>query len=102
MTRNTPAELLEKGLITGEQFQKIDPVVSGKTVSVFYELRTLLYLGVMLFAAGAGILIYQNIGTIGHIVSLIVLTLLMLTCFGYAVRHAAGYSHGSVQSPTPY
>ena len=102
MTRNTPVELLEKGLITQEQFQKIGPVVSGKIVSVYYELRTLLYLGVMLFTTGAGLLIYQNIGSIGHIISLIALTILMLVCFWYAFKHEAGYSNGSIQSPTPY
>ena len=102
MTRNTPSELLEKRLITEEQFQKIDPIVSGKIVSVFYELRASLYLGVMLFTSGAGILIYQNIGSIGHIISIIALTILMLICFWYVFKHEAGYSHRPIQSPTPY
>src|SRR5258706_3541688 len=102
MTRQTPRELLEKGLITQEQFQKIEPIVSGKIVSVFYELRTILYLGVMLFTTGAGILIYQNIGSIGHIISIIALTIFMLVCFWYIFKHEVGYSHGPIQSPTPY
>src|SRR5712675_2683546 len=102
MTRSTPSELLEKGFITQEQFQKIEPVVSGKIVSVFYELRTILYLGVMLFATGAGILIYQNIGSIGHVISIIALAMLMLVCFWYVVKHEVGYSHNSVRSPNPY
>src|SRR5260221_3747238 len=102
MTRSTPGELLEKGLITQEQFQKIEPVVSGKIVSVFYELRTILYSGVMLFTTGAGILIYQNIGSIGHIISIVALTILMLACFWYVFKHESGYSHGPIQSPTPY
>src|SRR6267154_2626754 len=102
MTRSTPRELLERGLITQEQFQKIEPVVSGKIVSVFYELRTLLYLGVMLFTSGAGILIYQNIGSLGHIISIIALTILMVVCFWYVVKHEAGYSHEAVQPPMPY
>src|SRR5260221_5297208 len=102
MTRSTPRELLEKGFITQEQFQKIEPVVSGKIVSVFYELRTILYLGVMLFTTGAGILIYQNIGGIGHIISIVALTIFMLACFWYVFKYEAGYSHGPIQSPTPY
>ena len=102
MTRSTPRELLEKGFITQEQFQKIEPVVSGKIVSVFYELRTILYLGVMLFTTGAGILIYQNIGSIGHIISIVALTIFMLACFWYVFKYEAGYSHGPIQSPTPY
>ncbi|MES1221265.1 MAG: DUF2157 domain-containing protein, partial [Bacteroidota bacterium] len=67
MIKGLPKELLDKNLITADQFNKIDPVVSGKIVSVFYELRTLLYLGVMLLATGLGILIYQNIGGLGHL-----------------------------------
>jgi hypothetical protein len=102
MTRHTPNELLEKGLITPEQFQKIEPIVSGKIVSVFYELRTLLYLGVMLFTTGAGILVYQNIGSIGHIISIIAITVLMLVCFWYVYKNEVGYSHEAVQTPTPY
>ncbi len=102
MTRQVPQELLDKGLITQEQFQKLEPIVSEKIVSVFYELRTLLYLGVMLFTTGAGILIYQNIGSIGHIISIITLIILMLVCFWYVVKNEAGYSHGAVQAPTPY
>ena len=102
MTRSTPSELLEKGFITQEQFQKIEPVVSGKIVSVFYELRTILYLGVMLFTTGAGILIYQNIGSIGHIISIVALTIFMLACFWYVFTYESGYSHGPIQSPTSY
>jgi hypothetical protein len=102
MTRHIPHELLEKGLITQEQFQKIEPIVSGKIVSVFYELRTLLYLGVMLFTTGAGILVYQNIGSIGHIISIIALTVLMLVCFWYVYKNEVGYSHETVQAPTSH
>src|SRR5258706_14015063 len=101
MTRYTPRELLEKGLITQEQFQKIEPIISGKIVSVFYELRTLLYLGVMLFTTGAGILIYQNIGSLGHIISIVALTLLMLVCFWYVFKLESGYTHNAIPSPTP-
>ncbi len=102
MTQHTPRELLEKGLITHDQFRKIEPVVSGKLISVFYELRTLLYLGVMLFTTGAGILIYQNIGSIGHIISIIALIILMLVCFWYVYKDEVGYSHEAVKAPTPY
>jgi len=102
MTQKIPPELFEKGLITEEQFQKIETITSGRVVSVFYELRTMLYLGVMLFTTGAGILIYQNIGDIGHIVSLGLLTALMIFCFGFAIKHEMKYSNDRVQSPIPY
>ena len=77
-------------------------ITSGKIISVFYELRTLLYLGVMLFTAGVGILIYQNIGEFGHILSIIALCILTAVCFWYAFKNVAGYSNFPVKAPTPY
>jgi len=35
MTRNTPRELLEKNLITEDQFKRIESITSGKILSVF-------------------------------------------------------------------
>jgi heme/copper-type cytochrome/quinol oxidase subunit 4 len=102
MTNQTPNELFEKGFITEDQYKKIDLITSGKVVSVFYELRSLLYLGVMLFTAGMGILIYENIGDIGHIVSIIALTVLTIVCFWYTFKHALPYTNEQVKSPTPY
>jgi hypothetical protein len=102
MTRETPRELFDKGFITEDQFKRIEVITSGKVVSVFYELRTLLYLGVMLFTTGAGMLIYQNIGDIGHIISIIALSVLMTICYWYVFKHALDYSHGVIKVPTPY
>jgi hypothetical protein len=102
MTTETPKELFDKGLITEDQYNKINVITSGKIISVFYELRSLLYLGVMLFTAGTGILIYENIGDIGHIVVIVALAILTTVCFLYAFRKASAYSHGTVKPPTPY
>ena len=102
MTQETPKELFEKGFLTEEQFRKIELITSGKILSVFYELRTLLYLGVMLFTTGVGILIYQNIGEFGHILSIIALCILTAVCFWYAFKNVAEYSNLPVKAPTPY
>jgi hypothetical protein len=102
MTRRAPHELLRKGLITQAQFDIIEPIVNGKIISVFYELRTLLYLGVMLFTTGAGLIIYKNIGSLGHMVSLAVLTMIMVISFAYTFKREVGYSHQPVKPPTPY
>src|SRR4051812_36303042 len=102
MTSETPKELFDKGLIDEDQYRKIDVITSGKVVSVFYELRSLLYLGVMLFSAGTGILIYENIGDIGHVVAIVALALLTAACFLYAFRNALPYSSATVKPSTPY
>lgn len=102
MTIHTLKELQAKNLITQKQFDWLEPIYSGKVVSIFYELRTVLYLGVMLFTTGAGILIYQNIGDIGHVISIGLLTALMTACFWYVIKNEMGYTHEQIQSPIPY
>lgn len=102
MTQRLAEELFNKGFITEDQYKKIDLITSGQLVSVFYELRSLLYLGVMLFTAGMGILIYENIGDLGHIVSIIALVILTIACFLYTFKHASPYTNEQVKSPTPY
>jgi hypothetical protein len=102
MTTETPKELFEKGFIREDQFRNIDLITSGKILSVYYELQTLLYVGVMLFTTGIGILIYKNIGELGHIFMIISLCILTCICFWYAFRHAVAYSNSVVKSPTHY
>jgi hypothetical protein len=102
MTKGAARELFEKGFINESQFQRIDAITSGKVVSVFYELRTLLYLGVLLFTTGTGILIYLNIGEFGHLLSIVALSLLTGLCFWYALMRAVDYSPEKVNPPTPY
>ncbi|HEY5692111.1 MAG TPA: DUF2157 domain-containing protein [Cyclobacteriaceae bacterium] len=102
MTKDIPQELLEKNLITQSQFERIDQIVSGKIASVFYELRTLLYLGVMLLTAGLGILIYENIGELGHLLSIIDLCLVTHICFWYVFAKGAPFPTDRVKHPTLY
>jgi hypothetical protein len=102
MTRQQLTELREKNFITEEQYQRIYAITSGRIVSVFYELRTLLYLGVLLFSSGMGLLIYDNIGQMGHLLSLGALGIATIACFGYAIWKRVPYTHGQAVAPTPY
>jgi hypothetical protein len=95
-------ELFDKGFIKEDQYNKIEPILSGRIISVFYELRTLLYLGVMLLATGLGILIYENIGELGHLASIIALCVIAGACFWYVLQKALPYSNFKISSPTPY
>jgi len=102
MTKEIPRKLFDQGFINEDQYSKIHLITSGKIVSVFYELRSLLYLGVLLFTTGAGILIYKNIGELGHIISIVALILLTIACFWYVFKKTPAYSNSPVISPTPY
>lgn len=102
MTPRIPKDLFEKGFISTEQYEKIDLVTSGKVVSIFYELHGLLYLGVLLFTGGIGVLVYQNIGDLGHLVSIGLLVVLTVGCFIYIFRKGPAYSNSEVSGPTLY
>lgn len=102
MRTETLRDLLQKGLLKQEQYQKLEPLVGGNIVSVFYELRTILYLGIMLFTTGMGILIYQNIGELGHLLSIIALGVITGVCFWYAFSKGLPYSHQKVNTPIPF
>jgi len=102
MSQSTPEELFEKNLITEAQLKQINPIVKGELVSVFYELRTMLYLGVLLFTGGMGILIYKNIGELGHLLSIIALFAIMLVCFWYVFTRGSSFTVEKVKTPTPY
>jgi hypothetical protein len=95
-------ELRDQNLLTNDQFIRLELLSSKKIISVFYELRILLYLGVLLFTTGIGILIYKNIGDIGHMLSIGALIVVTVICFYYAFKNALDYDHGRVSGPTPY
>ena len=95
-------ELKESNLISEQQFTQIEPIITHQVVSVFYELRTMLYLGVMLFTTGVGFLIYQNIGQLGHILAIIALSILSVGCLIYCFWKGRPYSKDKVESPNPY
>ena len=63
-------ELFEKELLAKEQHDRIEEIESGRLVSVVGDLRALLYAVVLLFTGGVGILVYKNIGEIGHLVAM--------------------------------
>lgn len=83
--------LFEKNLITENQFQEIKTYRALKIFSLHAELRLFLYLSVLLFTSGIGILIYENIDTIGHIAILSLLLIVIVVCFYYCFKNAKGF-----------
>ncbi|HEX8329924.1 MAG TPA: DUF2157 domain-containing protein [Hymenobacter sp.] len=88
------ADLQARGLFLPEQAAAIAAADEARPFSLHYELRALLYLGITLLAGGLGVLIYQNIDSIGHGFIILVIAALMAACFGYAARHRAPFTWG--------
>ena len=85
------------GLISDESFEKIKQ--KQDLFSVHWEVKTLLYLGVLFLTTGLGILIYENIDTIGHKVVLALIAFICTGCFVYCFKTALPFSSGKVKSP---
>ncbi|WP_316790122.1 DUF2157 domain-containing protein [Pedobacter frigoris] len=91
--------LLDEGLITPESYEKIRQKQANLLFSVHWEIKTVLYLGVMLLSTGLGILIYKNIDTIGHQVILLMIAAISAGCFFYCFKHKKPFSKAQVKSP---
>lgn len=70
--------------------------------SIHWEVRTLLYVGVLLLTTGLGILVYQNIDTIGHQFVLAFIALVCTGSFVYCFKHKAPFSTGKVKAPNSF
>nr|WP_315223306.1 DUF2157 domain-containing protein [uncultured Flavobacterium sp.] len=84
-------KLFEKSLITENQYQEINSYRNLNIFSLHAELKFFLYLSVLLFTSGIGILIYQNIDTIGHIAILSILFIIIGVCFYYCFKNSKGF-----------
>jgi len=91
--------LFASGFLTEPQYDAISNIYTKKRFSLFYELRTLLYLGVLLFTTGVALLVYKNIDTLGHQVIIALLMLLMAGCFRYVKKYCVPYANAEVSSP---
>lgn len=94
--------LLQQASLEPEAAEKIRRFEAQKAFSLHWELKTLLYLGVLLLNAGLGYLIYENIDDIGHMVIIALIGAISAGCFWYAFKHRKPFSTGEVVSATPY
>jgi hypothetical protein len=79
--------------------QELDKIKQQQPVSVHWDVRTLLYLGILLVTTALGILVYKNIDTIGHTAIITAIGVLCTACFVYCFKKANTYEHTKVESP---
>lgn len=90
--------LFQQKLISEAELEKIK-VQQQAPISVHWDVRTLLYLGIVLLTTGLGIVVYKNIDTIGHDVMIIVIAIACAGCFVYCLKESKGYSNKKIESP---
>jgi len=94
--------LHSKGLISEGSLENVRTAEKSKLFSLHWELRTLLYLGVLLLTGGLGVLVYKNIDTIGHTAIVIFIAAVSGGCFAYCVKNKHPFSTGKVAAPNSF
>lgn len=91
-------QLNEKEIITSEFAAKVEEYEAEKPFSIHWELRSILYIGILLFSGGIGVLVYQNIDTIGHQAIIAFIAIITIACFVYVYRHRQPFSWHEVDN----
>lgn len=80
-------ELDKQGILPPEQSTQIAEFERTRPVSLHWELRSLLYAGILLLSTGLGLLVYDNFDRIGHGALLAAIAVGCGACFYFAWRH---------------
>lgn len=100
--KNIYDPLFDDQLIDPVQYNFLKQVHTRKIVSLYYELRLILYLGIMLFTGGIGYLVSQNISSFGHLVLMALIGVSIYTCFHYIRKQAKPYANAKVSDDHVY
>lgn len=93
--------LFDKQLITEDQYNQIITYRSLNIFSLNAELKLFLYLSVLLFTSGIGILIYENINTIGHSILISLVLILTAICYYFCFKKAPKFQKEETQFESP-
>lgn len=91
--------LEREGVLTPAQADLPGRTARGELLSIRFELRTLLWLGVSLIAGGVGLLVKDNLDRIGPVTIAIVLGLAAAACLAFIGRGALPFSWRAQPSP---
>lgn len=101
-----PQDILTKlsadHLLTPEEHKRLTQHFYTKSFSIHWELKTILYLGVMLLNTGLGIFIYLNIDTIGHTAIVTIIGFVCTACFAYCYKNRKPFTWQEIVNEHPF
>lgn len=89
--------LFHTGILDSARHDLILNWLRVRPFSVYWELRVILYAGVLLLSSGLGILVYRNIDSIGHLAVIAGMSAVCLATFAWCFRYGQPYSHDKVK-----
>ena len=93
------ARLRADDVLSAGQAALFDRVARRGLVSVRFEIRVLLYAGVLLLTSGVGVLVAERHQQIGPLAIAVGIAVAAVACLLWVARRAAPFSWGEVSSP---
>lgn len=91
---------LEGARILGrKQAALLRRIYSRELFSVHWEVRLLLYAGILILTTGLGLLIAKHFASIGHLALLAAISLGCGICFAYCLRRGGGFTAEQIKAP---
>ena len=87
------------GILGRKQAALLRRIYGRELFSVYWELRLLLYAGILILTTGLGLLIAKHFAAIGHLALLAAIALGCAGCFAYCLRRGGGFSAARVPAP---
>lgn len=100
-TSSVLRQLLDKNVIAPPQYEALEKLEKTRPISIHWEIRTIIGVGISLLTGGLGILIYKNIDTIGHQVIIFLIAVAIVFCGWYVFKKRLPYSNLAVKNPNP-
>lgn len=94
-------KLHQKGFLNDNNLEEIANYQKKGIFSLRSELLLMIYFSIILFTSGIGVIVYNNIDSIGHLAILSANFILMLFCFYFSFKKAKGYSNDEVVFENP-
>lgn len=79
-------ELGKQAILPPEQRTQLATLEASRPLSLHWELRSLLYMGILLLSTGVGLLVYDHFDAIGHGALLAAIAVACAGCFFFAWR----------------
>lgn len=95
-------KLFESSIISDTEKTYIENQLKENPLSLYWELKTILYLGVMLLISGLSYFVYLNLDSIGHVAIILFLTLLCASGFYYGYRNKKPYANSQILHESPF
>ena len=92
-------DLEQSGVLTQGQAALLRRIYGRELFSVHWELRVLLYAGILTLTTGLGLLLRKYFASVGHLALLGAIALGCVGCFATCLRRGGGFSREAVSAP---